>query len=195
VLNGNSRFRFGKKNYASLTFSLQNGIQRFRERRGEQRPTAQSAWADDGHLTKQLTHTSHITMNINRIIITGNLVANPTLRETNSGTPVASATIANNEFFSDADGERQQVTTFVDVTVWGKSAENFGSLAQKGQEVIIEGQLRRNDWETEDGQKHSKHFVKAESWQFTQAKAKRHRKPKTTNNPVFPGRSHPFRNP
>ena len=107
-------------------------------------------------------------MNINRIIISGNLVANPTLRETNSGTPVASATIANNEFFNDGEGERQQITTFVDVTVWGKSAENFASLAKKGQEVIIEGQLRRNDWETEDGQKHSKHFLKAENWQFTQ---------------------------
>src|SRR5262245_49556833 len=58
-------------------------------------------------------------MNINRIIISGNLVANPTLRETTSGTPVASATIANNEFFNDGDGPRQQVTTFVDVTVWG----------------------------------------------------------------------------
>jgi single-strand DNA-binding protein len=139
---------------------------------------AQSAWADDGHLTKQLTHTSNITMNINRIIINGKLVANPTLRETTSGTPVASGTIANNEFFSDADGERQQVTTFVDVTVWGKSAENFSSMAKKGQDVIIEGQLRRNDWETEDGQKHSKHFVKAESWQFTQAKAKEPQKTK-----------------
>ena len=41
-------------------------------------------------------------MNINRIIISGNLVANPTLRKTSSGTPVASATIANNEFFNDA---------------------------------------------------------------------------------------------
>ena len=99
-------------------------------------------------------------MNINRIIISGNLVANPTLRETNSGTPVASATIANNEFFNDGDGERQQVTTFVDVTVWGKSGESFASLAKKGQEVIIEGQLRRNDWESNDGQKHSKHFIK-----------------------------------
>src|SRR4029077_2996925 len=66
-------------------------------------------------------------MNINRIIISGNLVANPILRETNSGTPVASATIANNEFFNDGEGERQQITTFVDVTVWGKSAENFAS--------------------------------------------------------------------
>jgi single-strand DNA-binding protein len=65
-------------------------------------------------------------MNMNGIIISGNLVANPTLRETNSGTPVASATIANNEFFNDGDGERQQVTTFVDVTV---SGESFASLA------------------------------------------------------------------
>jgi single-strand DNA-binding protein len=110
-------------------------------------------------------------MNINHIIISGNLVANPTLRETNSGTPVGSATLANNEFFSDDRGERQQITTFVDVIVWGKSGENFAYLAKKGQEIIIEGELRRNDWESEDGQRHSKHFVKAESWQFTQAKA------------------------
>src|SRR5258708_25016086 len=120
--------------------------------------------------TKTELPTSHITMNINGIIITGNLVANPTLRNTESGTPVASATIANNEFYNDGEGERQQVTTFVDVTVWGKPAENFSTLAKKGQEVILEGQLRRNDWESEDGQKHSKHFVRAETWQFTQYK-------------------------
>src|SRR5271165_444917 len=111
-------------------------------------------------------------MSINHIIISGNLVANPTLRETNSGTSFTSGTIANNEFFNDERGARQQVTTFVDVIVWGKSGENFASLAKKGQEIIIEGQLRRNDWESEDGQRHSKHFVKAESWQFTQSKAK-----------------------
>ena len=109
-------------------------------------------------------------MNINHITISGNLVANPTLRETNSGTRFTSATIANNEFFNDDRGDRQQITTFVDVIVWGKSGENFASLAKKGQEIIIEGQLRRNDWESEDGQRHSKHFVKAESWQFTQVK-------------------------
>ena len=120
-------------------------------------------------------------MNINHIIITGNLVANPSLRETNAGTAVATATIANNEFFSDGQGERQQVTTFVDVTVWGKSGENFASLAKKGQEIIIEGQLRRNDWESEDGQRHSKHFLKTESWQFTQSKAKEAPQASTTS--------------
>jgi single-strand DNA-binding protein len=116
-------------------------------------------------------------MNINHIIISGNLVANPTLRETNAGTSVTSAALANNEFFNDERGERQQITTFVDVIVWGKSGENFASLAKKGQEIIIEGQLRRNDWESEDGQRHSKHFVKAESWQFTQAKGNSGPKP------------------
>jgi single stranded DNA-binding protein len=84
-------------------------------------------------------------MNINRIIISSNLIANQTLRKTNSGTPVASATIANNEFFNDSDGRRQQVTTFVDVTVWGKSGENFAALTKKGQEIIVEAQPRRND--------------------------------------------------
>jgi len=64
-------------------------------------------------------------MNINRIIISGNLVANPTLRETNSGTPVASATIADNEFFNGGDGRRQQVTTFVDVAVLGEVGREF----------------------------------------------------------------------
>jgi single-stranded DNA-binding protein len=52
--------------------------------------------------------------------------------------------------------------------VWGKSGESFASLAKKGQEVIIEGQSRRNDWESEDYQKHSKHFLKAESWQLSE---------------------------
>ena len=109
-------------------------------------------------------------MSINHIIISGNLVANPTLRETNSGTSFTSVTIANNEFFNDDRGNRQQITTFVDVIVWGRSGEHFASLAKKGQEIIIEGQLRRNDWQSEDGQRHSKHFVKAESWQFTQVR-------------------------
>ena len=132
-----------------LTFSLQNGIQKIPGEKGKnkgKRPNRNG----DGHLTKQLTTNHILLMNINRIIISGNLVASPTLRETNSGTPVASVTIANNEFFYDGEGERQQVTTLVDATVRDKSGENFASLAKKGHEVIIEDQLRRNDWESEE---------------------------------------------
>src|SRR5258707_3666755 len=153
-------------------FSLQPGNRRIPgENQRKQKAWPSPAGAERRPVnTKTEITTSHITMNINRIIITGNLVANPTLRNTESGTPVASATIANNQFYNDGEAERQQVTTFVDVTVWGKPAENFSKLAKKGQEVVIEGQLRRNDWESEDGQKHSKHFVRAETWQFTQYK-------------------------
>ena len=76
-------------------------------------------------------------MNINHVIINVSLVANPTLRETNTGTLVATATIANNEFFNDDKGERQQVTTFVDVTVRGESGENFASLARASPENAL----------------------------------------------------------
>jgi single-stranded DNA-binding protein len=77
---------------------------------------------------------------------------------------VASATIANNEFFNDTDGQRQQVTTFVDVTVWGKSGENFAALAKKGQEIIVEARApARPTRESEESQKHFKHYLKAES--------------------------------
>ena len=166
---GELRSRFGKKNCnANQFFSpTRESKDSWRESEAAQPGTSRNG---DGQLTTTQLTRSHITMNINRIIITGNLVADPTLRNTDSGTLVASATIANNEFYNDGEGERQQVTTFVDVTVWGKPAENFTKLVKKGQEVIIEGRLRRNDWESEDGQKHSKHFVRAESWQFTQYK-------------------------
>ena len=61
---------------------------------------------------------------------------------------MASDTIADNEFFNDGAGRRQQVTTFVDVAVWGKWGENFAALAKKGEEIIIEAELRRKDPKT-----------------------------------------------
>src|SRR5215468_10286140 len=105
-------------------------------------------------------------MNINRIIISGNLVANPTLRETNSGTPVASATIANNEFFNDGDGRRQQVTTFVDVAVGGSRERILPLWLRKARRSSLKHSSGGATRESEDGQKHSKHYLNAESWQF-----------------------------
>jgi len=102
-------------------------------------------------------------MNINRIIISGNLVANPTLRETNSGTPVASATIANKEFFNDGDSRRQQVTTFVDVTVWGKSGEISLLWLRKARRSSLRHSFGATTRESEDDRKHSKHYLNAES--------------------------------
>ena len=111
-------------------------------------------------------------MNLNKAIFVGNLTADPELIHTPKGTAVVNASLAVNEFYTPEDGERQQVTTFIDVKVWGPSAENFAKLAKKGQEILIEGSIRQDTWEDkESGQKRSKLYVRTDAWQFTQRKA------------------------
>src|SRR6516162_11021345 len=111
-------------------------------------------------------------MNLNKALFVGNLTADPELIHTPKGTAVVNASLAVNEFYTPEDGERQQVTTFIDVKVWGPSAENFAKLAKKGQEILIEGSIRQDTWEDkESGQKRSKLYVRVDSWQFTQRKA------------------------
>lgn len=81
---------------------------------------------------------------------------------------VVNASLANNQFYTDRDEERQQITTFVDLKVWGTAAENFSKFARQGQEIFIEGELRQDRWEDDRGNKRSKMFVRVLSWQFTQ---------------------------
>jgi single-strand DNA-binding protein len=107
-------------------------------------------------------------MILNDVKIIGNLVNDPEVRFTPKVTPVANCSLGINETYR-VDDEKRQITTFVDVQVWGPSAENFGKLVRKGQEVFIEGALRQDHWEDKQtGQNRSKLYVKAERWQFTQ---------------------------
>jgi single stranded DNA-binding protein len=86
-----------------------------------------------------------------------------------SGTAVVSGTIANNEFYLDESGAKQQVTTFVDFNVWAKRGEALAQMARKGQHVYLEGQLRQEIWEDKkDGSTRSKHVIRVRDWQFTQ---------------------------
>jgi single-stranded DNA-binding protein len=56
--------------------------------------------------------------------------------------------------FTAEDGERQQITTFIDIKVWGPSVENFAKLARKGQEILVDGSIRQDTCEDEEsGQK------------------------------------------
>ena len=107
-------------------------------------------------------------MILNDVKIIGNLVSEPEVRFTTKGTPVANFSLGINETYRVED-EQRQITTFVEVQVWGPSAENFAKLVRKGQEVFIEGALRQDRWEDkQSGGNRSKLFVKAERWQFTQ---------------------------
>jgi single-strand DNA-binding protein len=111
-------------------------------------------------------------MNLNKALFVGNLTADPELIYTPKGTAVVNASLAVNEFYTAEDGERQQITTFIDIKVWGPSAENFAKLARKGQEILVDGSIRQDTWEDKDsGQKRSKLYVRADGWQFTQRKA------------------------
>src|ERR1700731_5043723 len=110
-------------------------------------------------------------MNINTVHMTGNLTDEPELRFTPSGKPVVSASIANNEHYTDTQGQEQKVTTFVNLEVWGKPAENFAKLVKKGQEVYAEGKLRMDEWtDKQTNARRTRLFVLVENWQFTQYK-------------------------
>lgn len=101
----------------------------------------------------------------NKIILIGNLTRNPELRYTPSGTPVANFGLAVNRRFRQADDQKEEVC-YVDIVVFGKQAEHCGQYLSKGDGAIVDGRLQQRRWETEDGQRRSKHEVVAQSVTF-----------------------------
>jgi single-strand DNA-binding protein len=97
---------------------------------------------------------------INRVIFQGNLVHNPDFRNTPSGANVCKLSVANNRRY----GEKEE-TTFIDVTVWGKSAEYCRNYLAKGSQVLIEGRLTMETWQGKDGSNRSKIAIVAENIQ------------------------------
>jgi single-strand DNA-binding protein len=101
----------------------------------------------------------------NKVILIGNLTRNPELRYTPSGTPVANFGLAVNRRFRQGDDQKDEVC-YVDIVVFGKQAEHCGQYLSKGDGAIVDGRLQQRRWETEDGQRRSKHEVVAQSVTF-----------------------------
>jgi single-strand DNA-binding protein len=101
----------------------------------------------------------------NKVILIGNLTRNPELRYTPSGTPVASFGLAVNRRFRQGEELKEEVC-YIDIVVFGRQAEHCGQYLSKGNGVIVDGRLQHRRWETEDGQKRSKHEVVAQSVTF-----------------------------
>ena len=101
----------------------------------------------------------------NKVILMGNLTRNPELRYTPNGTPVASFGLAVSRRFKQGEDLKEEVC-FVDIVVFGKQAEHCGQYLSKGNGAIVEGRLQQRRWETEDGQKRSKHEVVAQTVTF-----------------------------
>lgn len=101
----------------------------------------------------------------NKVILMGNLTRNPELRYTPSGTPVASFALAVNRRYRQGEEMKEEVC-YIDIVVFGKQAEHCGQYLSKGNGVIVEGRLQQRRWETDDGQKRSKHEVVAQTVTF-----------------------------
>jgi single-strand DNA-binding protein len=102
----------------------------------------------------------------NRVILLGNLTRDPELRYIASGTAVTDLGLAVNDRRKNANGEWIEETTFVSVTLWGRTAEVASEYLTKGSPVFIEGRLKFDTWETPDGQKRSKLSVVGERMQL-----------------------------
>jgi single-strand DNA-binding protein len=102
----------------------------------------------------------------NRVILVGNLTRDPELRYLTSGMGVTDIGLAVNDRRKNANGEWVDETTFVDVTLWGRTAEVATEYLSKGSPVLIEGRLKLDSWETQDGQKRSKLKVVGEKMQM-----------------------------
>lgn len=102
----------------------------------------------------------------NRVILLGNVTRDLELRYTPSGMAVTDLGMAVNDKRKNASGEWVEETTFVDVTLWGRTAEVASEYLSKGSPVLIEGRLKLDSWETNDGQKRSKLKVVGEKMQL-----------------------------
>src|ERR1017187_1843985 len=90
---------------------------------------------------------------VNKVILIGNLGADPELKYTPSSRPLCNLRIATTDVFKDKSGQRQERTEWHRVTVWGDQAENCNKYLSKGRSVYVEGRLQTRSYDKE-GQKH-----------------------------------------
>ena len=101
----------------------------------------------------------------NRVVLVGNLTRDPELRYIPSGTAVTEIGLAINDRRKGPNGDWIEETTFVDVTLWSRTAEIASEYLTKGASVLIEGRLKLDTWE-KDGKKNSKLRVVGEKMQM-----------------------------
>jgi single-strand DNA-binding protein len=133
----------------------------------------------------------NVMASFNRVILMGNVTRDPELRYIANGTAVTDIGLAVNDRRKNASGEWVEETTFVDVTLWGRTAEVAGEYVTKGSPLFIEGRLKLDTWE-KDGKKNSKLRVVCDRMQLLggrgdSAKGGRSRSGSSAGRPVPAG--------
>lgn len=110
----------------------------------------------------------NLMASLNRVTLLGNMTRDPELRRTGGGAAVTEISVAINRPYEDRKTkERREETTFVDVTLWGRTAEIAVERGGKGVQVLVEGRLQLDQWEDrKTGEKRSRLRVVGESVQI-----------------------------
>ena len=105
--------------------------------------------------------------NLNRVFPMGNLTRDPELRYTPQGSAVCEFALALNYVYTNKQtGQKVEEVSFIEIVAWGKTGEICAEYLKKGRQVMIEGRLKQDRWEAQDGKKMSKVRVTAENVQF-----------------------------
>jgi single-strand DNA-binding protein len=99
---------------------------------------------------------------LNKVMLIGNAGTDPEMRFTPQGKAVTSFRMATSRIFTTAQGERRQETEWFTVEAWDRLAEQCNQFLVKGRRVYVEGRLRTDSWEGQDGQRRSRLKVTAE---------------------------------
>ena len=103
----------------------------------------------------------------NKVILLGNLTRDPEIKFLESGVPVCNFGIAINKKYNDKNtGETKESVCFIDIEAWNRQAEIIDEYFSKGKPIMIEGELKFEQWEDKDGSKRSKIKVWLQSFQF-----------------------------
>ena len=103
---------------------------------------------------------------VNKVILIGNLGADPEIRYTPSGTAVANFSLATHEQWTNKNGEKEERTEWHRIVAWGRLGEICGEYLHKGRQVYIEGRLQTRTWEDRDGNKRYTTEINAQAMQM-----------------------------
>ena len=105
--------------------------------------------------------------NLNKVLLLGNVTRDPEVRYTPKGSAVCDLGVAVNRAYTTDSGEKREEVTFVDVTLWGRTAEVASEYLKRGRPVFIEGRLQMDTWDDKQtGQKRTRLRVVAENMQL-----------------------------
>ncbi len=125
-----------------------------------------------------------MSASLNKVILIGNLTADPELKYTASGTARARFRIAVNRQYKDSSGQLQEDTTFVPIITWGNQAENCANYLSKGRQAAVEGRLRIYSFENKEGERVYATEVVAQNVQFLGGIPQSNTEPGTVPPPI-----------